>query len=509
MRVSLQHIHFSILLFVCALTALYSCEKQPSSQGGEDVQTGDLVINISSAPTTKSAKDGDEMVNLRVWMVNGSNKVVKYASLTPGAATATVTFDKVDRGAYTLYFLANSTALSGYVEGSTIDSAFLKATLSLGSGAASPVYSDSEGMPLSLIQKCSIGPGVNRISAEIVRVCGLVNITIKNRTTDYALYITSVSLNQKNPSSGYVFAQDDHSSPSGTTYKEFPSTTSFTRIEPTEESQTLSFYLFEDCNSTEAFSLILAGGIYEKDETVTPVDKTSYQATGSASNTTINTSKYYFLASASSQRQFLMADSSGALAIEDVGTDAELFVKSDIENYFWQFGSTGTSTSVKNVGKGTYLGITITRSGFNSYRSSYSLSNTSGTLYTGTSIGRQFYDTNTSNYSTRYSYLYNNSGVVGVTNPSTSTSSATNTGWYLREATQYTYQVLSPEAEKDFINTTSLTYTDRYGIAQPLTSICRNDRLEVVVNVFYNPINSTFDFQVESWRTVNNETTFD
>ncbi len=510
MRVSLQHIHFSLLVLVCALVSLYSCEKQPSSQkGGEDSQKADVVIKISSAPTTKSAKDGDEMVNLRVWMVNGSNTVVKYASLTPGAATATVTFDKVDRGAYTLYFLANSTALSGYVEGSTIDNAFLKAALSLGSGATSPDYSDAEGMPLSLKKECNVGPGVNRISAEIVRVCGLVNITIKNRTTDYALYITSVSLNDRNPSAGYVFAQDDHSSPSGTTYEAFPSATSITRIEPTEESKTLSFYLFESCNATEALSLSLSGGLYAKDATVTTIDKTSYRATGNKKNTNINTSSKYFLASASSQMQFLKADSSTTLTLEDVGSDAELFVKSDIENYLWQFGSTGTSTSVKNVGEGTYLGIDINRR-----RSSYSLSTTSSVLSTSTATGRQFYNTYTYYYDDYYyyyyySYLYNNSGVIGTTSPSTSKSSATNTGWYLREATQYTYQALSPDPLKDFTNTTSLTYTDSYGIAQPLTSICRNDRLEVVVNVFYNPVYSTFDFQVESWRTVNNETTFD
>lgn len=492
-------------MLVCALVSLCSCEKQPSSQKeGEDSQKADVVIKISSATATKSAKDGDEMVNLRVWMVNGSNTVVKYASLTPGAATATVTFDKVDRGAYTLYFLANSTALSGYVEGSTIDNAFLKAALSLGSGATSPDYSDAEGMPLSLKKECNVGPGVNRISAEIVRVCGLVNITIKNRTTDYALYITSVSLSDRNPSAGYVFAQDDHSSPSITSYGAFPYTTSITRIDPTEESKTLSFYLFESCNATEAFSLSLKGGLYDKDATVTAVDKTSYRATGDKKNTSINTSSKYFLASASSQMQFLKA-SSGALALEDVGSDAELFVKSDIENYLWQFPN--GETSLQNVVADAHLAIRVTSSS----KSSCTLASNPN-YKTSTATGRQFYNTYSSSrfpYYTYYSYLYNDSGVVGTTSPSTSTSTDTNTGWYLREATEYTYQVLSPDPLKDFANTTSLTYTDSYGIAQPLTSICRNDRLEVVVNVFYNPVYSTFDFQVESWKTVNNETTFD
>ncbi len=504
MRVTIQHIRFSLLLLVCAIAALCSCEKQPSSQGrGEDSEKGDVVIKISSAHATKSAKDGDEMVNLRVWMVNGSNKVVKYASLTPNAETATVTFDKVDRGAYTLYFLANSTALSGYVEGSTIDDGFLKAALTK-TGTA-PEYTDTEGMPLSLVKSISVGPGVNRISAEIVRVCGLVNITIKNRTTDYALYITSVSLSDRNPSGGYIFAQDNHSSPSGTTYGAFPSTTAFTRIEPTEESKTLSFYLFESCNATDAISLSLKGGIYNKDATVTTVDKTSYHATGNTKNTDVNTSSKYFLASASSPMQFLKADddSSTGLTLEDVGSDAELFVKSDIENYLWQF-PLGESNP-QSVGQNkAYLAINVTRNS-----SSCTLAS-KPKCQTSIATGRQFYNTySDSRYYYYYSYLYNNSGVVGVTSPSTSTSTATNTGWYLREATEYTYQALSPDPLKDFANTTSLTYTDSYGIAQPLTSICRNDRLEIVVNVFYNPVYSTFDFQVESWKTVNNETTFD
>ncbi len=501
MRVTVQHIRFSLLLLVCGIVSLHSCGKLPSSHPGDDSQKGDVVIKISSAPGTKSAKDGDEMVNLRVWMVDGGGTVSQYASLTPDAPEATVTFTDVVRGDYTLYFLANSTALSGYVKGSTIDSGFLQATLT--KTGTSPEYADSEGMPLSLKKECSIGPGVNRISAEIVRVCALVNITIKNRTTDYALYITSVGLSDRNPSSGYIFAQDDHSSPSGTTYGAFPSTSSMTRIEPSDESKVLSFYLFESCNAADAISLSLNGALYDKSiTTVSSVDKTGYHATGDAT-TTFNTSSVYFLASASSQRQFLYADGSG-LALKDVGSDEELFVKSDVTSYLWQFSLTTGGTTVKNVGTGNYLNISVSRNS-----SSYSLSTTSQSLSTSTSTGRQFYQTFSGTRNTYYSYLYNNSGVIGVTSPSTSANSAANTGWYLREATEYTYQGLSPDPEKDFLNTTSLTYTDSYGIAQPLKSICRNDRLEVVVNVFYNPIEAGFDFQVESWKTANNATTFD
>ncbi len=490
MKKNLLHIFFPPLLLAALLCS--SCERLPRSSGSGEGEES-LVIRIGPAET-KSAKDGDTMVNLRVWMVDGSNKAVKYASLTPGAATATVTFDGVDRGAYTLYFIANSTALGSYVEGSTIDDGFLKATLT--KTGTTPEYTDAEGMPLSLVKSINIGPGVNRVSAELVRVCGLVNITVKNRSADKALYISSVSLSDRNPSSGYMFQQSDHSSPAGTAYGAFPSDIPLTRIDPFGESKVQTFYLFENCGSTEAIRLALNGGLYDESAAVSLVDKNGYRATGDNKNTTISTSKYYFLASASASRHFLKADGS-KLKLQDVGSDDELFVKrdaannDDVTNYLWQFGPTGNRTTVQNVRTNAYLNITNTQATLGS----------SQQVYTGTGTGRYF-----AYYSgSRYYYLYNNDGILGVSR----TATTEKRGWYLREASAYTYKVLSPDPEKDASITTPLTYTDSYGIAQPLTSICRNDRLEVVINVFYNPVTGTFDFQVESWRTKDNRTTFD
>ncbi len=520
MKSFIPHISLSVLLLGAAL--LSSCGKLPSAENSAEQahQNGKATvqIEIGSAPATKSAKDGDTMVNLRVWMVDGNGKVSQYASHTPNAVRDTVTFQDVVRGDYTLYFLANSTALSSYVAGSTIDNSFLKATLALPSSSSTyPIYSDTEGMPLSLMKTCNVGAGVNRISAEIVRVCGQINVTLKNRTTDKAIYVSGVSLSKRSPSLGYIFQQDDHSSPTGTTYGALQSSSALTRIEPGEESKMLSCCLFESCaDVTDTLRLSVAGGLYEKDEypTVTTVTKSSYKTTGSTTNTTISTSKYYFLASASSQRQFLCANNTtGALEIVDVGTDDELFVTDNITNYLWEFGSTGSTTTVKNVGKGTYINISFSGSGRNR-TASYSLSSSSS-LNTGTSTGRQFYNTydytNWRGSTTYYSYLYNNGGKIGVTSPSSSTSSVANTGWYLREATSYEYtaQALTPDPLDDFDRTKPLSYTDSYGIIQPLEKVCRNDKVEIIVNIFYNPHTSSFDFEVEPWTEKDNETTFD
>ncbi len=519
MKAFIGHIRFSALLFPAVAALLLSCGKlQPSGgNGGDSGQDGDATVQIviSSAPDTRSAKDGDVMKNLRVWMVDGSNKVSEYASSTntgevtfsDDAKTATVTFSDVVRGDYTLYLLANdATSLISYVRDNTIDDSFTKAALSLPSGSTTyPTYSDDAGMPLSLVKKVSVGPGVNRISAEIVRVCGQVNVTINNRTTDRPIYITGVSLSKRSPSSGYVFQQDDHSSPTGTTQSDLASNTTLTRLDPGKGSTMLSCYLFENCSGTDALSLSIAGGIYDKvysgAPTTTDVTVSSYKATGDKKNIAINTSNYYFLASASNPIQFLMADSDDNLTIDDVGSDDELFVKDDVASYLWQFSSTD-SPSIKNIGKNTYINITA-----NGSSASYSLGSSSQNLSTSTATGRQFYYY----YYYYYYYIYNNSGKIGITESSTSTSSAVNTGWYLREATSYTYtkKKLSPDPLYDFMRTVALTYTDSYGEVQPLTKVCRNDKVDIIVNLFYNPLTSSFDFQVEPWRTKTNQTTFD
>ena len=547
MRTFIQHIRFSALLLPAVAAIALSCGKLQSPEGNGGSRDGDATVQIaiSSAQltkaedgSTKNAKDGDKMNNLRVWMVDGSNKVSAYASsaitgevtFSTDATTATVTFDNVTRGNYTLYLLANDTAsLTSYVAGSTINESFTKAALSLPSGSTYPSYSDSEGMPLSLKKSISVGPGKNSISAELVRVCGQINVTIKNRTKDKALYISSVSLSDRSPNKGYVFQQDDHSSPTGTTQGNLASNETLTRIEPVDptvkgsgEAKMISCYLFENCTGTDALELTVTGGLFASGVTSVKYTTVSgYEATGSATNTTINTSKYYFIASAAAPRHFLKADADGNLTQEEVGSDSELFVKSDVTNYLWQFSST-SSPVIKNVktGKCIYITVSVSRSGrWGNYTysasSSLSFDTSEQSLSTSTSTGRQFYNRNRyigtmSNSDYYYSYLYYNSGSIDITKPTTSTSTDKSTGWYLREATEFKDKITwTPTPEKDLNKTSPLTYTDSYGEIQPLTKVCRNDKVEIIVNLFYNPLTSSFDFQVEPWRTKDNQTTFD
>lgn len=481
---------FSRLTYIslAAILLASSCERlTPSTPPGE----GDaLQISIVSGNgETKSAKDGDLMNNLRVWMVKDGESVVdQYASLTPGAASATVSFDPISRGDYTIYIVANSTALGGYVKGSTIDDAFLKQTLPVLVDKRPP-FTDETGMPLSLVKKVSVGPGVNRISAELLRVCGRIRITLLNKTADKAIFLSVATLNDQNPSSGYLFFAD-HAVPAGTTYGPFASQAGTIRIAPGEEDTVLDQYLYESGKGTETLRLKLKGGLFPGDVT-SVTEKPSYEA--GVNGNTYSAGKRYLIANKSDQRFFLKADTSG-VGLEYVGEDNELLAKTDIENYLWSFSSSGTSPQIRNIGQNKYLQLDY---------NSASLSNFATTVNTSTTTDgaiRFFYY-----YSSYYTYyLYNNNGTVAVSRY----QSGQTAQWYLREVTTNDRQ-LFVGAIKDIVIDEPVTYIDDYGTPVPLNDICRNDAIDIKVHVFYNETYERFYFEVQPWDNKNSDTTFD
>lgn len=478
---------FSRLTYIslAAILLASSCERlTPSTPPGE----GDaLQISIVSGNgETKSAKDGDLMKNLRVWMVKDGESVVdQYASIAPGAESATVRFDPISRGDYTMYIVANSTALSSYVKGSTIDDAFLKQTLPVLVDKRPP-FTDETGMPLSLVKKVSVGPGVNRISAELLRVCSRIRITLLNKTANKAIFLSVATLNDQNPSSGYLFFAD-HAVPAGTAYGPFASQAGTIRIAPGKEDTVLDQYLYESGKGTEALRLKLKGGLF--DQKVTSVtEKPSYEA-GENGNT-YSAGKMYLIANRSNQRFFLKANGS-SVSLQQVGQDNELLAKTDLTDYLWSFSPSGTSPQIKNIGQNKYLQL--------DYYSA-SLSNAATTVNTSTTTEAiRFY------YSWGYNYyLYNNNGTVAVSRNQTGQT----VQWYLREVTHNNSQ-LFVGADRDIIIDEPITYIDDYGIPVPLNDICRNDAIDIKVHVFYNETYERFYFEVQPWDQKNSDTTFD
>ena len=83
--------------------------------------------------------------------------------------------------------------------------------------------------------------------------------------------------------------------------------------------------------------------------------------------------------------------------------------------------------------------------------------------------------------------------------------------WKMIPVTKEQVDVLTfTDAEKDFHkNVSSIDYIDEFGVSVPLTDICRNEDVNIIINVFYNPEYASVYFEVSGWTPISNETTFD
>ena len=235
-----------------------SCSRGPLDSGTEG--RGELRIDISGAlPSVRVAGDDGELMNsLRVWAVSGDGTVYRHASLNPGNIEQTVTFEDMLLGDYTLYAVANCTALDAYVEDRKIDAAFTDATLpkvDFDAGEFEPSFAGKEGygrgMPLSYSGPLHVAPGTNNVSISLLRVCGHIDIVVRNHT-DRDLVLREMELSEDNPDSGFLFFKD-HTLPDGAAYGQFSSLPAdgLPPIGPSKEKTVISQYLYETAHDKQ------------------------------------------------------------------------------------------------------------------------------------------------------------------------------------------------------------------------------------------------------------------
>ena len=239
------------------LLAAGSCTKLPADSG-----TGELRIDISGElPSVRAAGDDGELMNsLRVWAVSEDGTIYRSAAIdyADGASTRQdeVVFEDMLLGDYTLYAVANCTVLDAYGQGGKIDAAFTDATLpkvNFDAGGTEPSFDGSvygPGMPLSYSGLLHVSPGTNNVSVGLLRVCGQINIVVRNHT-DRNLVLERLELSEDNPDSGYLFFKD-HASPAGTVYGPFSKLPDGqSPIEPSKEATVISQYLYETAHNRQ------------------------------------------------------------------------------------------------------------------------------------------------------------------------------------------------------------------------------------------------------------------
>ena len=517
-------------IWTVILLLTFACKKENSPEVIQD-GTGSLVLNIGSSTKAGTAADGDKMNNLHVWVTDKSDVVVRYTSWTgndtdlvtmdASLAAATVSISNINRGEYNIYIIANApSSLSSLpAVGNTIGDTFKKFVLNLPDGSLKPDFGTG-GMPLTLISSVSISPGKNVLNAELVRVCGRIRVSVRNHTTSKNIFLQSVKLGALNPDRGYLFQQDGHAVPAGNTYGEFVSidnaegTTVTSYIKPGTMETVIDQYIFETgLDAVANMSLSFSGGIFAQN-TVSAVVKAAkmdvYSPGAEFAGFYKNNiaSADYFIIRNSGANYFLRSNGSGMKQYYH-NTVEELLATNEVERYFWTFdvasyigesSGYGASTvnSIQSVSEKKYINISSTDNAL------VTLSATPQSLIIGTQDhgmlirngDYKIYCSYTTGDDVRSKINQANQNLVY---------------WKMIPVTKTQADVLTFQgAEKDFHkNVSSIDYIDDFGISVPLTDICRNEDVNVIINVFYNPEYASVYFEVSAWTEISNETTFD
>ncbi len=485
---------FLLLIF---FISLIGCSKNPhATESG----SGNIEISIT-LPATKSARSEDEIKSLRIWLVDKNGKIARVITSAAGSpaagvdgitmtgmGTASAQFINVERASYTLYFVANSDALSSYLAGATIDDAFKKATIDYEYGI--------NGMPLSVVKEIHVVPGKNMISASLVRICAKIHVTVRNSTLDKMIWIKDISLNDIRPDKTYLFEQDSFFP--GAVYEELDKMTTAIGLAPNDEMTYPAVYLFE---TDKALGIKIRGGVFAGTQTSEPnvitkdISSYSFEETSES----LEKDKRYLVMN-KSMRYLLKGHQSGSVGIDFLasgdGPKNHLLASSDIEDYIWTYESKlvwGYYFDLKNIGQNKYL------------------RNSSGKLYLSTSIDD--FDvigdkTNGYTISSGNNYIWNNAGTLDFNNRGKSPHYQ----WYFYKVNSVTTTEEVFDGAEALINyaDNDLSHIDPdLGVAVPLQRIKRNESIDIRVNIFFNKNTGKLNFETEIWKTVNNETTFD
>ena len=532
----------SLIYTILAAFALLSCGREPLPDSpGEG--TGELLIRIaapmSSGTKAGTAADGDVMNNLHIWIVGPDKKVVRYASwsgtdgdivMNSVNSTATATFTNIERNTYTVYLIANKpSGMRAPAVGETIDDGFKKYVLSGFKNNAPYFGTDGgtdDGMPLSLVESISISAGSNSLSAELIRACGRIRVSVRNNTLDKNIFLQSVVLGEKNLNRGYLFPQDDHSVPSDS-YGPFEDSFSYTSgsivsdyIKPGEVNKIIDQYIYESgVGAVADMGLQFGGGVFDSSTTEAEVDySNSYIYSAGAEIRGFysdyiesNTGKYVI--KNSNANFFLMSDGT-YVRQKYYASVAELLASSDVTQYLWSFdvkSFVGSSSSTNKYGRSDVNSILNIGTGKYMYINDSAGDNvTVSDSPTGLIVGTQSPGMLIRNSS--YNILYNSTSGDGAitTAEFVNSSSDSKYYWYLYPVTGTEVSAVFKSSLKDFSKTLpNINYLNDFGVAVPLTQICRNEDVNIVINVFYNPEYALVYFDVEAWTGVDNETTFD
>lgn len=539
-------------ILALGLVFLSSCLSELQGDRDEVFGPSNIVLKISTKAQTKGgASDGDVMSNLHLWLVY-NNSVERYlsqgdAACTISGSTASATFNDVPRGACTIYLVANlperNPLPETYAVGNSIDDGFLKYVLP--EVKYEPPFGDSTpGMPLSTSVSLSVGAGTNRVSAELVRTCAKLSITVRNNTTNNTIILKDLIFTYKNPNVGYLFEQSDYSIPDAVSFGPFMSIThssgeTVSDVIPQGGERTyIQQYMYETAtNGAADLGFKIVGGLFPNGTKSAQLKEVSttipahHELVGDNPVSSINLGpNEYFLIKNSMSDYFLYYDSvNKQLKAKEIALSSLLEMDdNDLKPYKWKISTDGTSISEivngSSINISTKGAISLTKGG--TVKSAGYSTKGGFRFYNGSAnLGWYKY------YVDTYTLQVTESGEVKTyeNKQSVDISKRPELSGYVADVESCYFQLykvtfvedtsssgvklVGPDntlADVYFDKTiSSLNYINKYGTPVPLEQIRRNQDVKIVVNIHYNPNSGVLYFETTDWVKDNNETTFD
>ena len=455
-------------------------------------------------------RDGQKMYRVSVYLVSGGvverHQQLEYAQLNDDKTEATVTFDQLDyTKVYQLYAVANhgnytatGVPLTGYLSDLPDNQSPQNVTLS--TGGTDYICDKAKVYPLTLQKEIHLNPGANTVSGELVRTFARVRINVRNQSTSNDLQLISLTFPAMAQASANIFAPA-----ASTNYAPVP--TSAYAITPFEADMNLA--KATDGNVTEetifdAYILEGTGGTYSFDLGLRYVDQVASEGytTDEEPITELNdieaNAMYILFQQYGFDFEYVYANGTENLKWSHSYKDGEGKID---PAYVWQF---------KKVEDNKYVLASMGSSGY--YIKSAGIPKASQILLTG--------DYSTLNFLT-----------VGISGGNTLTFKTASTAWtgaafYLNndgdnevwakttEATYILYKVTYQGGSSSTVKAQSTPtipiniIDNKTGVATPLTSIKRNDFIEITVNASFNEQQGAIGFNTTNWQEGGGDVTF-
>lgn len=453
-------------------------------------------------------RDGQKMYRVSVYLLSGGvverHQQLEYAQLNDDKTEATVTFDQLDyTKAYQLYAVANhgdytatGVPLTGYLSDLPDDKS--PQDIKLSTGSTDYICDKAKVYPLTLQKEIHLNPGANTVSGELVRTFARVRINVRNQSTSNDLQLTSLTFPAMAQASANIFAPA-----ASTNYAPVP--TSAYAITPFEADMNLA-KVTTDGNVTEktifdAYILEGTGGTYSFDLGLRYVDQvasggyTIDEVAVTKQNNIEANAMYILYQQNGTNAGYVYANGTENLKWGDSYKDSEDKIDPD---YVWRFeyvadgqyalasmGSSGYYIKSAGISSGQ---IPLTNEKLNHY------------FTVGKSGNKLTFKTSSSSWTGAAYYLYNHGD---------------NEVWAYSSGSDYilykvTYQGGSSSTVKaESTPTIPINIIDnKTGVASPLTSIKRNDFIEITVNASFNEQQGSIGFNTTNWQEGGGDVTF-